>query len=282
MTRDLQTERKGQILSVRDLPTLPRVLNQVTRMVQDETTSPEDIARVISKDQVLSAKVLKMVNSPIYGFPRRINTVQHALVLLGLNVIKGLIISTSVFDIMSRSMEGLWEHSMGCALACANVAREAGFKDPEEYSIAGLLHDIGKVVVSVQLPEIKTSIQHRVKTEDASYIQAEKEELGFGHDRVNGWLADHWNLPLNIREGMAYHHRPDSARFYKETAHVVHIGDFVTKVMEIGDSGDDRVPKLNAGSLEALGLKLISLEKVIEAVHEEIIEALGVTPSLDD
>ncbi len=282
MTRDLQTERKGQILSVRDLPTLPRVLNQVTRMVEDETSSPEDIARVISRDQVLSAKVLKMVNSPIYGFPRRINTVQHALVLLGLNVIKGLIISTSVFEVMTKSMEGLWEHSMGCALACSNIARAAGFKDPEEYSVAGLLHDIGKVVVSVQLPQVKASILSRVEAEDAAYIQAEKEELGFGHDRVNGWLADHWNLPLNIREGMAYHHRPVSARFYKETAHIVHIGDFLTKVMEIGSSGDDRIPRLDKGSLEALGLKLTSLEQVIDAVHEDVIDALSVTPSLEE
>ncbi|MFW6388537.1 MAG: HDOD domain-containing protein, partial [Desulfohalobiaceae bacterium] len=177
--QDLRTENKGQILAVKDLPTLPRVLQEVSRLVEDESSSPEQIAKVISKDQVLSAKVLRMVNSPIYGFPRRINTVQHALVLLGLNVIKGLIISTSVFDVMTKSMVGLWEHSLGCALCCSSLAFEAGFKDPEEYAVTGLLHDIGKVVLAVQLPEAKAEIEQKVANEDLSYLEAEKKELGF-------------------------------------------------------------------------------------------------------
>lgn len=94
MIDDLRTERKGQLLAVKDLPTLPAVLEEVARLLDDPNTSTQQIAKLISRDQVLSAKVLKMVNSPIYGFPGRISTIQHALVLLGFNVIKGLIIST--------------------------------------------------------------------------------------------------------------------------------------------------------------------------------------------
>jgi hypothetical protein len=111
---DLKTQYKGKLLAVKDLPTLPTVLAKVSKLVEDPNSSTEQIARVISMDQVLSAKVLKMVNSPIYGFPGRIGTIQHALVLLGFNVIKGIIISTSVFDMMEESMKGLWDHSMGC------------------------------------------------------------------------------------------------------------------------------------------------------------------------
>jgi len=151
---DLKTSAKGQILSIRDLPTLPKVLDEVSRLVQNPNTSIEAIAKVISRDQVLSAKVLKMVNSPVYGFPGRISSIQHSLVLLGFNVIRGVIISTSVFDIMSKAMEGLWEHSVGCALATGLVARQAKLKDPEEFSVCGLLHDLGKVVAAVQLPEL--------------------------------------------------------------------------------------------------------------------------------
>ncbi|MFP4212646.1 MAG: HDOD domain-containing protein [Desulfohalobiaceae bacterium] len=270
--QDLQTENKGQILAVKDLPTLPKVLQEVSKLVEDESSSPEQIAKVISKDQVLSAKVLRMVNSPIYGFPRRINTVQHALVLLGLNVINGLIISTSVFEIMTKSMVGLWEHSLGCALCCSSLASEAGFKDPEEYAVTGLLHDIGKVVEAVQLPEAKAEVERRVAEEDLSYLEAEKKELGFGHDRVNAWLADHWNLPLNIREGLAYHHRPLSAQFYPNTAHVVHIGDFLVRSLDIGNGGDDQLPYLQPGSLQALGLELSSLERVLDQVGQEAVD----------
>lgn len=172
--QDLQTEHKGKILAVRDLPTLPVVLEEISKLLEDEDSSPEQIAKIISKDQVLSAKVLKMVNSPIYGFPRRINTIQHAIVLLGLNVIRGLIISTSVFEIMTKSMVGLWEHSVGCAMACKILAKEIGFKEPEEFAVSGLLHDIGKVVVTVQLPEVKESIESRIQTQDLNYFDAEK------------------------------------------------------------------------------------------------------------
>ena len=130
MDEDLRTKQKGRILAVKDLPTLPGVLQEVAVLVENPNSSSDQISRAISKDQVLSAKVLKMVNSPIYGFPGRIGSIQHALVLLGFNVVKGIIISTSVFDVMNENMRGLWEHSLGCAPACSAIARAIGGKDP--------------------------------------------------------------------------------------------------------------------------------------------------------
>ena len=126
MDEDLRTKQKGQLLAVKDLPTLPGVLQEVAILVENPNSSTDQISKAISKDQVLSAKVLKMVNSPIYGFPGRIGSIQHALVLLGFNVIKGIIISTSVFEVMNENMKGLWEHSLGCALASSAIARQIG------------------------------------------------------------------------------------------------------------------------------------------------------------
>ncbi|WP_457570409.1 HDOD domain-containing protein [Desulfovulcanus sp.] len=276
---DLKLERKGKLLAVKDLPTLPSVLDEVNKLMQDPDSSTEQIAKVISKDQVLSAKVLKMVNSPIYGFPRRITTIQHALVLLGFNVIKGLIISTSVFDVMAKNMMGLWEHSLGCALACSSVAKCAGLKDPEEYSVAGLLHDLGKVVAVVQLPELKQKIDILVKEKDLSYLEAEVEVMGFGHDRINAWLADYWNLPLRLREGLAWHHRPQSAQHYPDMAAVVHIGDFITRAFEIGSGGDDHISYLNPEALKVLNLQLSDLEKVLDDLEQDFLELSGFSPT---
>ncbi len=269
---DLRTEYKGKLLAVKDLPTLPTVLNKVSKLVEDPNSSTEQIARVISMDQVLSAKVLKMVNSPIYGFPGRIGTIQHALVLLGFNVIKGIIISTSVFDMMEESMKGLWDHSMGCALASSTVAKHAGFKDPEEFAVAGLLHDIGKVLAVVQLPECKDGIRDAVNNEGLTYIEAENKVLGFGHDRINQWLAGHWNLPLKLKEGLAFHHNPSLAKHYPEVAQVVHVGDFLTRVFEIGSGGDDQVSMLDPGVLKGLGIDFVLLEKILDDLLEEFEE----------
>ncbi len=273
---DLITKKK-QILSVKELPTLPEVLNEVTKMIEEDRFSQEEIAKVISKDQSLTAKILKMVNSPIYGFPRRISTVQHALVLLGLNVVKGLIISTTVFDMMTKAMKGMWEHSVGCATICSLIAKEVGFENPEEFSIAGLLHDIGKVIVAVQLPDSYEKINQLVKEKDISYREAEEEVLGFSHSRINLWISDYWNLPLNLKEGLTYHHKPVLAKHYPEFAHVVHIGDFLTKLFGIGFGGDDQVPKLYIESLKFLKISLKKLEKILDFLSDNIEEIKGIS-----
>lgn len=277
MTDDLKSEIKGQILQVKDLPTLPHVLDEVTKLVSDPDTSSEAIAKVISTDQVLSAKVLKMVNSPIYGFPGRISSIQHALVLLGFNVIRGIIISTSVFDMMVAAMKGLWEHSLGCATACNIVARRAGFEDPEEYAVAGLLHDLGKVVTAVQLPEVHQNIVETVQAKNLTYFQAEKDVLGFGHDRINAWLARHWGLPPNIRESMSRHHAPQLAEFYKPMSCVVHIGDFLVRLFEFGNSGDDQTAYLRPEALMELKFKMSDLDKVMDEMADQLLEVSDLT-----
>jgi HD-like signal output (HDOD) protein len=282
MEDDLKTSAKGKILSIRDLPTLPKVLDEVSKLVQNPNTTIEAIAKVISRDQVLSAKVLKMVNSPVYGFPGRISSIQHSLVLLGFNVIRGVIISTSVFDIMAKAMEGLWEHSVGCALATGLIARKAGLKDPEEYSVCGLLHDLGKVVAAVQLPELHKAVGETVRSQDLRWLEAEKAVLGFGHDRINSWLADHWHLPPTIKEAMGCHHFPERAQLYPLHAAAVHLGDFVVRVFEYGSGGDDQAVPLSAQALKTLNLKVTDLDSILDGFAENLSEVSGVTFSPED
>ena len=274
MEEDLRTKHKGQILAVKDLPTLPGALHEVAAMMENPKSSTDQISKAISRDQVLSAKVLKMVNSPIYGFPGRIGSIQHALVLLGFNVIRGIIISTSVFDVMNENMKGLWEHSLGCALASAAIARAIGCKDPEEYAVAGLLHDIGKVVTAVQLPESRAAIDALVAERDLSYRQAETEILGFAHDRVNLWLSTHWNLPPNLKEGLSYHHRPMSASLYPKVAQVVHVGNFLARLFEIGNGGDDQISALEPGVLGALEIGPELLCKIMDGLEGDFVDLM--------
>lgn len=274
---DLKTSIRGEILSVKDLPTLPQVLDEVTKLIENPDTSSEAIAKVIATDQVLSAKVLKMVNSPIYGFPGRISSIQHALVLLGFNVIRGIIISTSVFDMMVQAMKGLWEHSLGCATACNIIARRAGFEDPEEYAVAGLLHDLGKVVTAAQLPDLHRQITDNVAAKQLTYFQSEKDILGFGHDRINAWLSKHWGLPPNIREAMTRHHSPQLAEFYKPMSCVVHIADFLVRLFEFGNSGDDQTAYLRPEALIELNFKMTDLDSVMDEMADQLLEVGDLT-----
>ncbi|MYL82409.1 HDOD domain-containing protein [Desulfovibrio aerotolerans] len=272
MAEDLRTERKGRILAVRDLPTLPKVLEEVSKLVERPDSTTEQVAKLISMDQVLSAKVLKMVNSPVYGFPGRISSIGHALVLLGFNVLRSIIVSTSVFEVMTENMVGLWEHSLGCAMACGSVARMLKLKDAEEYAVAGLLHDLGKVVATVQLPDLKSEIEQTVAERDISYLEAERAVMGFGHDRINAWLADHWKLPANIKEGLSYHHKPHLAQLYPEMACVVHIGDFMARVFEYGFSGDVGVNYLQPEALKILKIRPADFEKLLDELSDQFVE----------
>ena len=266
----LSTDFKGRMLAVGHLPALPSTLREVARIMESPHCSTEQIASVISCDQALTAKVLRMVNSPIYGFPGRISNLQHALMLLGFNVIQGVIISTAVFDAMNASMMGLWEHSLGCSLCCAEIARVTERKNPEEFAVAGLLHDIGKSVFILQMPDAKVEIDALVEQQDISFFEAEAKVLGVSHDRINKWLGEHWNLPLVIREGMVHHHHPLSAQFYPEVSAAVQVGDFLARLHGCGFAGDDGVNAVDPRALKILGITQQRLEVLLDTVNEHM------------
>ena len=274
-SENLTTQYKGEVLAVKSLPTLPSALVEMNRMLDDPNISGDQIADLISRDQVLSAKVLKMVNSPIYGFPGRISSVHHALVLLGFNVVRGLLLSTTVFENLPVGMSKLWDHSIATSLASAEAARILKLKDPGEFAVAGLLHDIGKVVIEVQLPEASKEIRKLIKDKDLNIRQAEERVLGFRHDKVNGWLANTWRLPLILREGITYHHNPSSAPNYQEVAACVQLGDFLARVFQQGSGGDDQAPEISPQTFKILGLNQQILVEVLDEVTEKFAEISG-------
>jgi Predicted signal transduction protein len=275
MNDSLVTEYKGRLLQVQSLPALPATLDEINRIMESPDVTTEQISRVISYDQALAAKVLRMVNSPIYGFPGRISSLHHGLTLLGFNVIRGIILSTAVFDAMNSAMAGLWDHSVGCSLACSQIARAVGKKNPEEYATAGLLHDLGKAVFSLQIPEAKKEVDALVEELDISFYEAESRVLGFSHDRINRWLTNHWNLPLVLKEGMVFHHNPAAAEFYPDVAAIVHLGDFYTRVYQCGFGGDLGVNAVDPRSLKLLGLNQFKVEELLDSIGEDIVNVLA-------
>ena len=160
---DIEKEKiRRKIKSIKSLPTLPAVAHKISKMVENDNTSAAQLGKIISTDQAISGRVLRLVNSSFYGFPGRISSISNAIVLLGFDVVKSLIISVSVFEMMEKGMIGLWEHSLGCAIASRIIAKKVKDCDPEEISVAGLLHDIGKVVVSIKLTESYEDIKKGV------------------------------------------------------------------------------------------------------------------------
>ncbi len=267
---DMEKEKiRRKIKSIKSLPTLPAVAQKVSKMAENDNTSAQQLGKIISTDQALSGRVLRLVNSSFYGFPGRISSISNAIVLLGFDVVKSLIISVSVFEMMEKGVIGLWEHSLGCAIVSRMLAKRVDDCDPEEASVAGLLHDIGKVVVSMQLSENYEDIKKLIVEKKIIFSDAEKEVLGFTHQDIGGWLTESWNLPVNLQEPIAYHHQPLKAQKAKIPTAVVHVANFLTRAMGFGSGGDPWTPPLERKAWERLGLTMQDLEEIIEELGDE-------------
>ncbi len=270
---------RHKVENLDNLPTLPGVVTKLSAMVESPTISTAQVGEMIQADQVLSAKVLRLVNSAFFGFPGKIGTVTHALVLLGFNAVKGLVLTASVFDIMAGEMLGLWMHSLGVSVTSGVIGRRIGLKDPEEIQVAGLLHDIGKVVLKVEGPEYFEEVNQKVAATGLPFIEAEREVLGFDHTKIAEWLCQKWNLPASLRSPITLHHRPLAAREGAEATAVVHMADVLVRAVGFGSGGDVSVPVLEREVVKNLNLSLTAVEEILEHMDEEFIKAEDLIPS---
>jgi len=267
-----KAELKKRLNDIQSLPTLPPIVSKLNEMVADEEITAVKLGKVIEKDQVLTSKLLKMVNSSFFGFPQRISTVSNAIVLLGFNVIKTLIVTSSIFEVMQASDVGLFEHSLGCATACGIIAKMRQIKNPEEVSTAGLIHDLGKIVLRSELPDEYEAIVREARKEGLYMRQVEKKRLGVGHGEIGGMLARQWNLPERLVFPIEFHHKPELAPEYKEIAAIVHFSDILIRAVGFGYGGDPWVPGLDHAAWERIKLSKSQMREVIAELDEKLIE----------
>ncbi|MCD6318396.1 HDOD domain-containing protein [Candidatus Aerophobetes bacterium] len=237
---------------IESLPTLPGVVSQIIELTSDPKTSFKDLSRIISEDQTLTARILKLVNSAYYGFPRRISTITHALIILGFNEIKNITFATSILRTFGESdnlgdfnREEFWKHSLGCALASKMLAKTLRYRISGQAFTAGLIHDIGKIILDQYLHKSFAQIIEKVQSENISIREAEKDVLGITHAEIGAWLAKKWNLPAEIEEAIKFHHLPDKAIINPQLTAIVHLSDILVRMESIGWGGDDKIPSVN-------------------------------------
>jgi HD-like signal output (HDOD) protein len=263
-------QAKKEVRRIKNLPTVPGIVAKISRIVENPETSVADVGRLISQDQVLSAKVLRMANSAFFGMSRKISSISQALIILGFEVVKGLVLTSSVFDMIQKSMAGLWEHSIGCAAASGVIASHLGRDDAEEVLVAGLLHDLGKVVLALNLPEEMKLVRAKVEEEKLYFYEAENLILDFDHAEIGQWLAEHWNLPESLAEPMRFHHKPEKAVLKPEWTAIVHIADIITRAKGFGNGGDTLVPSMSMAAWEILGLKKTDFLPILEKLEPKL------------
>lgn len=193
---------------IKDLPPLPLVVQKLVKVMDDERSSAGDISKVLSSDQAMASKVLKLVNSSFYGLSGEISTISRAVVILGVAAIRNLALGLSVARIMARGENGemqqrFWNHSLVTAAAAETLARASGYPDPEEAFIGGLLHDIGHLVFLMTLPGEFVALMNGDLNQ---LLTREKDVMGLSHAQAGQKLLKHWKLPRALEQAVRFHH----------------------------------------------------------------------------
>lgn len=268
---DKRNELKKIIMDTRTLPTLPGVINKLNSLSNDDKTSVQEMAKIVSSDQVLSARILRLANSPSYGF-YRVSTISNAMILLGVNVVKSLALSSSIFAIMEKNSVGLWEHSLGVGVAANLLARKLELPECEEIATAALLHDIGKVIISLKCSEAEREIQKLVRERQFFVMDAEREIIDTDHAEVGAWLSKSWFLPDKLSEPIACHHDVAKSENHRIKTSVVHIADVLVKASGFGNSGDPYVPEIQQLAWDTLKLDELIMADLVNSIEDKLVE----------
>ena len=255
--------RLEQVLRhVRDLPALSASAMRVIDLTNNSVTSAKELEIVIGMDLALTAAILRQANSAYYGYERRISSLQEAIVLLGLNVIQGIAMSAAVAPLLKLKLvgydidqEGLWKHSLLTAIAAKQLCRYLKLPYGDVAFVAGLLHDIGKVIITIYLQEVGDYILKKVTQSKVPYVEFEEIVIGHNHATVGGFLAKAWNLPEDLVEAISYHHAPSNAQNHTQLASVIHVANGLTSLVGVVGGIDSRFNPIQPEALDLLELK---------------------------
>ena len=278
----MKTDITELVQGVGDLVTLPDVFIRINQMVENPDSTTADIAQAVSQDPAFTVRLLRVANSPYYGFSSAIDTVSKAVSIIGTSQIRNLALSTAIassFSDLSNklvSMDNFWRHSLYCGLAARKLARLAGQCDAEAVFTAGLLHDIGELVIFNRMPDQAKESLLRVldSADELAMYQAEQGTMGFDHAQVGGELARQWKLPTMLEECIAFHHDIESAKRYPRETALVHIANILAQMAEVQTLNTDDVAPINPLAWEITGLSATDvIEATVRETQAEIAEA---------
>jgi putative nucleotidyltransferase with HDIG domain len=209
---DAQTFLKG-LDNIPDLPTLPNIVLKVNNLLKDQNSSIKELGKTIETDQAMVTKILRLVNSTFYGFRSKIRNIPHAIIILGFNNVRNALVSVSIIKSFSEKkgfegfeMKDFWRHSIAVAVISKYLSEETKLDAPDDCFVAGLLHDVGKVVLSQYFTELFGLVWKSIQEDGLSFYEAEKELLPANHVQIGAYLAKKWKFPASLIESMTYHH----------------------------------------------------------------------------
>lgn len=259
------------------LPPIPQAAQKALELIRNPGSSAADVAGVLGTDQILAARVLRQANSAYYGMENRIVTVQQAIVVLGLNIIQDIIMTSAVSHYLSRPLPGydlqkgeLWDHAIGTAIGARLISKRQHLKIDDEAYFAGLLCDIGKLIFGNRLQETGVNTSG---CEGQSFLEVERTNFGIDHAMLGAEIARHWQLPENLVAAIAFHHEPQTAVDHKLLVSTIHIADVSMMILGIGIGVDGLRYPLDEDALKQTRMNWEDLFFLAEEVAEQLRQA---------
>ena len=282
-TTTIDNKVKRVVSNIRNLPTPPIVFHQIQKVINDPQVSAGQIAGVLAEDPAMSVKVLKLTNSAFYGLSREVDSVKQAVVIVGMEAIKNLVLSASVLDMFKGKsidqdfQEGFWWHSLATGFCCRILAKKKknrGIVDPDAAFSSGLLHDIGKMVVSCFLPKEHSRLkQERESDHIATDHEIEERVLGYSHAQIGGFLAMQWKLPQRLGNAITFHHYPQLNDSEDPLVYFVHLGNYLAKKTFYDADNSYLIGSPQPGVMEYLQISDDDLVNFSDALREEYLKA---------
>ncbi len=286
MESTIQKKEKTEavLAGIKNLPSIPKVVFEVTKLLGDSKTATNQLADIISKDQGLTSKLLTVANSPLYGIKRKVSSIEFAILVLGFedirNIVTALSLAESIKTAPSKYFDPyeFWAHTMVVGTAAKGISLNFGFDFGSEAFVAGILHDMGILVIYKFFNNEFNQIVELTKTENIKIIEAEKRVLGITHQEMGKFLAEKWDLPISLCDALNYHHRPLSSLENKYFVAIIHLVDYMTQKLGVASFYWDKdfeldhgiIDLLNFPSEEALNNFIIDYEDMFKVTAESL------------
>jgi putative nucleotidyltransferase with HDIG domain len=280
ISEDQFSEKPAISLKNIRLPALPQIFPKLQQAMSDPNVSVSDLAKIVSMDTSLSACLLRIVNSPFYGFASRIDKITTAVALIGTRQLSTLAMGALVLDLFKTppkclNMELFWKHSIACGIMARAIATHCEVENTERYFVAGLVHDIGRLALFSAESELAENIINFASAKRMLLYQAEKSLIGFDHAWLGAAILQQWQFPPALCRAVLFHHFPEKDQ-ENIVSKIVHLSDIIIRALGIGSSGDFYVPPLSLKVLEDINLPVDNLSQLVEGLERKLEEAFEI------
>lgn len=264
-------QREKVLAKIKSLPAMAATASKMTKLLEDPNVNIHELVDTIKYDPGLTANVLKLANSAYFGFARSVSSIRHAITLLGMKQVHRLVVAASFSSLMSKSVVGyelpegeLWRHSVASAIAAEKLCEMVKVTVKDTSFTAGLLHDIGKLILSSFVEKDFSEIEKTALVEEESFEKAEKEILGIDHAEVGGAILEQWRFPKELVDAVRWHHHPEVCKGESRmVVDIVHVADALCLTEGIGVGREGLQYRPSEEALKRLNLRTLMLEAII-------------------